>query len=353
MSTQWTISSDADRLKLDPARHGEISFTVANAGDAPERAMFDVVTDPATQAWYTVAEPQRLIPGGGSVRYTVSTAIPAEAPAGRYQVQGRVYSLDSAPEETSVLSNRVVVEIAGATPLPKRRWPPWLLIGAGVAVVALIVTVLVLVLRPHGTKQADLPATVVVPDITALPEAQALDKLVQTGLQPRVKHRQSSTAAPATQSYQPGLAVARGTVVEVVFAVQLAAPVIGAPPGPYSTLKAVPGDPIAARYGMVASTLTVTWTQAEPYVASWRVTVQQNACATVVNNGALSTATYLNPDLSVVVTARTFTTVRYYTPVFTYTPHSCGDEYVRVAAIDDFGNIGQFSPARQYGLATK
>ena len=96
----------------------------------------------------------------------------------------------------------------------------------------------------------------------------------------------------------------------------------------------------------------MTWTQPEPFVAAWRVTIQQNICAIVSNTGSLNSGSYLNPDLSVVVTTRSFTTTRYYTPSPGVAPSSCGDEYVRVAAIDDFGNLGPFSAARQYGLAT-
>jgi hypothetical protein len=358
MSTPWTVKSDADRVKLDQQHRAEVMFSVGNTGDRPDRAVFDVVTDPAVQDWFAVEEPQRFVPGAGTVRYKVTATAPAAATPGRYQMQGRVYSLDSAPEETSVLSGKVVIEIPGAPPLPRRR-PPWLLIGAGaLTLVIVIVVVLVVVLGGGPAKEQALSPTVVVPDITKLPEDQAMASLLSAGLTPKVKHRQVVTLGPATQSFQPGLAVARGTVIDVVFQVHLAPPVILTPKPPYSTLPSVPGDPMGAQFGLVASSLNVTWTQPEPYVTSWRVLIQANVCAIKNDQATLNTDTFLNPDSSALTTTPSFTTLRYYVPTFTTSPNNllpygCGDEYVRVAALDDFGTMGATSSPVQYGLATK
>ena len=356
MSTPWTVISDIDQFRLDDRRRGEVTFTITNTGDRPDRAMFEIVTDPAAQAWFTVEEPQRFIPGGGSVRYKVSADLPIGAPAGRYQIQGRVYSLDSVPEETSVLSGRVVVELAGAAPQPKRR-PLWLIIGvaavAAAVVVGTVVVVVVVATAGSGEDERNLSSTVVVPDVTRLPEDRAAVILERAGLKARFKHRHVSATVPNTQSFQPGLAVARGTVIEVVFAVRLSPPNITAPAAPYTILPPVPGDPIAARWVETASLLQVAWTQPEPWVRSWRVLILDNVCAQKNDDRVVNYDTYLSPDLNLAVNTPSFTTVRYFASVSGVRPRSCGDEFVRVAAVDDFGNIGPFSVARQYGLATR
>src|SRR5262245_6105291 len=111
MATKWVITTASDRIALDGTGSGETTFTVSNPSARIDRAVFDVVPgDGADAAWFTVDEPQRRVPGNGSVSYLMKVAVPAGATAGAYTVQGRVYSADSAPEEDSVLSGRLAVE---------------------------------------------------------------------------------------------------------------------------------------------------------------------------------------------------------------------------------------------------
>lgn len=159
MTTPWQIASGAERVTLNEGRTGEATFTVSNPGPVDDWAVLDIASsDNAQRSWFSVGEPRRLVPHGGSVTFTVAVAPGEKAPAGDYWFAGRVYSADSAPEETAVLSDRVTFAIAGVEPKPKSIWI-WLapLIAL---VVAVIGVVLFLLLR------SDEPETVAVPDVT-------------------------------------------------------------------------------------------------------------------------------------------------------------------------------------------
>jgi hypothetical protein len=145
MSTPWVVTAGADSVPLDASRGGEVTFTVTNPGPVPDRAVFDLVPgDGAERSWFTVAEPQRPLTPGASVPYLVKVTVPGTAPAGSYTVQARVYSADTAPEESSSLSNRVALTVAAIDRKPR---PWWLLVVAGLVVVVLGVVVW-LIVRP-------------------------------------------------------------------------------------------------------------------------------------------------------------------------------------------------------------
>jgi len=155
MATEWSITTAAERFTLDAQNRGEITFTVTNPSARPDRAVVEPVPgDNAVRSWFAVAEPLRFVPAGGSVVYLMTTTVPAGTAAGRYSVQARVYSADTAPEETSRLSNRVVFDVGPVRPPPpKRQWWPYA-VAAGLVVVVLTV-VGWLVLRPDGSGKAD------------------------------------------------------------------------------------------------------------------------------------------------------------------------------------------------------
>lgn len=149
MTSAWVIASAAPAIELSPAGIGETSFTVTNSAARTGRAVLDVVTsEGADPGWFTVVDPQRSVPPGGSVSYAVRIAINPSAPPGSYSFQGRVYSADEAPEENSVLSGRVSLSLARpAVPVPAKR-PWWLLAVAGLVVVVVgVVTAVVLANR--------------------------------------------------------------------------------------------------------------------------------------------------------------------------------------------------------------
>lgn len=123
MKSTWVVTTAAPQISLDAQRAGELTFTVTNASRVPARAVFEIAAADGTDpAWFSVAEPQRLVQPGASVSVLVKVKVAADAAAGTYTVQGRVYSADEAPEEHSVLSGRVAVEIKPAPqPVAKSR----------------------------------------------------------------------------------------------------------------------------------------------------------------------------------------------------------------------------------------
>jgi hypothetical protein len=142
------ITAVAERVRLTGENRGETSFTVTNPGSAPARLVFELVAgDGADVSWFSVGEPQRLVDAGASVSYLVTILVPAGTPAGAYWLQGRAYSADTAPEESSRLSGRVAFDVA-ASAKPKKAWWPYA-VAAGVVVVVLGV-VGYLIFRPDG-----------------------------------------------------------------------------------------------------------------------------------------------------------------------------------------------------------
>src|SRR5215207_2945186 len=98
----WIIRAAADRVELDAARQASITFTVTNSGPVDDRAVLDVVPGGnADSSWVALGERQRSIPHGASLPFQVTLTIPERAQPGTSWIQGRVYSADTAPEETS------------------------------------------------------------------------------------------------------------------------------------------------------------------------------------------------------------------------------------------------------------
>lgn len=147
MTTAWTISATAERVALDPKGRAETTFTVTNFGPVDQRLVVDVVPGERTdRAWFAVIEPQRVVQHGGSVSVLTTIGVPAGTPPGQYWLAGRAYSGDRAPEETSVLSNRVSFEVAPAVAARTRNVWPWIVPVAVLLAIAVGV-VLFLILR--------------------------------------------------------------------------------------------------------------------------------------------------------------------------------------------------------------
>jgi len=143
----WTISASAERIELNPQGRAETTFTVTNNGPIDQRLVVDTVrSDNAAQARIEVVEPQRLVTHGGTAQFLARVTVPAGTPAAMCWLAGRVYSADAAPEESSVLSDRVAFEIKPTAPPRKPNIWLWL-IPAIVLALILIGVVLFLLLR--------------------------------------------------------------------------------------------------------------------------------------------------------------------------------------------------------------
>jgi hypothetical protein len=158
MATSWVVTVASERAELDASGGGEITFTVTNQGPVQDRAVFEVVPgEAADRSWFTVEEPQRLLSPGVSASYLVKIAVPAGTPAGTYALQGRVYSADTAPEESSAASGRVVLAVAGTATEPR---PWWLLAVAALVVVVIAVVGWLIFGRGDGPPNGGQPAPV-------------------------------------------------------------------------------------------------------------------------------------------------------------------------------------------------
>ncbi|HTJ37977.1 MAG TPA: PASTA domain-containing protein [Dactylosporangium sp.] len=345
MPTNWVVNTAAERIALNEAKQGETTFTVTNPGSRVDRVVFEAVPGQgADPSWFTVDEPQRRVAPAASVSFLVKTKVPDGTAPGTYELQGRVYSADSAPEESSVLSSRVVFEIAAPPPPQKRRIPWWIIaIAAGLVVITAVTVTLVLTLgggsgtseeaRPQPTPSASGP--VAVPDLARLNETQAVFALKQAGLVTgTIRHKNDPTHAESVleQSVAPNTTVAKGTAVGLVIAVKLTQP----------TLKTAQNAQIKSVTGKLE------WDQAEPYVTGWAVNVSPIVCVSVNTGNAASSAC---PPASLLA-ARTDT--KSYTPpihvVFFQVGYAqlnfTGQFQWNVAAVDDFGNIGPYSPVQ-------
>ncbi|MEU7614192.1 hypothetical protein [Micromonospora sp. NPDC049204] len=160
MTTEWAVVAAAEQFTLDPRNSGELTFTVSNPGAAPDTVVFDVAPgDGSQRAWFTVAEPQRVVQGQGSVSFLVTLAVPAGTPPRRYDMTGFAYSANTAPEESSRSSGRVTYEVRAVAP-PRRT--PWLWIAAAAALVLVVVAVGVVLLTRDGAPDPGEPRVVTV-----------------------------------------------------------------------------------------------------------------------------------------------------------------------------------------------
>ncbi|MGI5240983.1 PASTA domain-containing protein [Dactylosporangium sp. CA-139066] len=341
MPTNWVVTTAAERIALNDAKQGETTFTVTNPGTRADRVVFEPVPgEGADPGWFTVDEPQRRVAPAASVSFLVKAHVPDTARPGTYELQGRVYSADSAPEESSVLSNRVVFEIA-APPAPQQRKIPWWIIAIAAALVLITAVTLTLVFtlgggstseeaKPQPSPSASGPVTV--PDLARLNETQAVFALKQAGLTPgTIRHRNDPAHAESVleQTVAPNTTVEKGTQVGLVIAVKLSPP----------TQKTAQNAQIKMQTGKLE------WEQTEPYVTAWTIQVSPIVC-TLVATATVGSSVCLPASI---VAART--DAKSYTPSLRPAAFAAGIAALNfngqfqwnVAAVDDFGNVGPYS----------
>jgi hypothetical protein len=262
MSTEWVVTTATERVTLNDQRQGETTFTVTNPDTSPDRAVFEVVVGEGTNAgWFSVEEPQRLIRGSASVSFLMKATVPADVPPGEYAVQGRVYSAESAPEESSALSNRVLLDVPPA-PKPTRRPIPWWIPTVAALVVGALIAGGVALLRRDDPPPPS--TTVAVPNLANLTPEQIKATLTRVGLTPKVLYLHlPSKVGEVEQAPPAGAQVDRESTVEARVAVNLTPTRLKGPSyvqAPYNKLP------------------TLEWTQLEPYVTTWRIWLYQYTC---------------------------------------------------------------------------
>ena len=353
MSTQWVITAAAERITLDAAKKGETTFTVTNPGRRADRAVFDVVVgDGADAAWFSVEDPQRLIKPAASASYLVKAAVPAGATPGTYEIQGRVFSADEAPEESSVLSPRVLLEVPVPPAPVKRRLPWWVFVVAGL-VVLVIATVIWLVVpggkpvtptpTPFPTPSGDASPTApvsaappaagyaVMPPIVGveLPKAELL--LINQGLKLGAVHYRYTPGGNHTvyiQYVPPGFTVRKGTAIEVDVIETINPPTLVTPAAESHLAKnAKP---------------RVEWKQVETWESRWSVQVTYERC------GQFGGCQVGAKPISVPETLRAATTItsdKFYDvpPTMDYNTggdglHDSGRVFYQICPLDLYGN---------------
>jgi hypothetical protein len=235
-----------------------------------------------------------------------------------------VYSAESAPEETSVLSSRVMLEVKPGPQAKRARKPWWILAVAGAVVIVLVVVGIVALASRGGP-----PATVTVPNVGALTADQAKTAIQSAGLVFVLKHRFAEEPGPLTQSLPAGAQVARGSTVEIIVPSKVTYPTQTAPANG-STVRA--GD-----------LPTFTWTQPESYVSSWRVETRlvicyyagrnEPLCGSLPGPSQVVKGPSLKPTIDLVFRPDS-TVIGIY--------HS-GQMIWQVSPVDDFGNSGTSS----------
>jgi hypothetical protein len=158
MAQVFAITATVNTVRLDAQRGGTTAFTVTNTAGRrlPARARI-VASDPTTQGWFTLVEPERTFPVSGTQQFTVQIAVPPSVPAGTHLFRLDVAGVDNPDEEYGQGPN-VAVEVPPAV-VTKQPFP-WLIVAIGAGAGVLVLGLIVFLLTRDGDG-GDAPAVVV------------------------------------------------------------------------------------------------------------------------------------------------------------------------------------------------
>lgn len=347
MNPKWVVTTATERVALDESRNGEVTFTVTNQSNRNARAVFDIrAGDGVDESWFTIDDPQRPIRPAASVPYLVKIHAGAHVPPGTYEIAGRVYPPDTAPEESFVLSRRVLVEVPAPPAPPAKKFPWWILVAA--ALLVLVIGIVTWLVWPSGAEPAPPPEPT--PSVSAAPAAfVTVPKLI--GLTPK-----DAVAALEKAGFMAGTVQYRADAAGVGHVARQSLPVnTQAAQGSRINLEvtAVPGKPVISSPNNGSSVKpntmpTVVWTQTNSWVSKWMVTVLAEWCVRLpLGNEQCQPA---HVGASQVVTAREHKSPL---PKLQYAANPQGWRHngwiiVQVQPLDDFGNLSEHASIRVY-----
>jgi hypothetical protein len=341
--TKWVVTTATERITLDATRAAEVTFTVTNQSAKTARALLEIQTGTGVEeSWFTIEEPVRPIRPAASVPFTVPIKVSAAAAPGSYEFEARVSSSIGAPEENFVLSRRVLLEVPAPPAPPKKGFPWWIIVAA--ALLALVIGVVTWLVWPADTEPTveptPTPAPVVsaepveyvtVPKVAGVSLADARTAIEAAGLSLGVIQYRLGPGGPAVsrQSLIASTEVPKGSKMDLELIAAATKPVISSP----NNNSSVPPNTMPQ----------IAWTQTDPWVGKWIVTVTPEQCTKGIGGAEVCVPVQITP-------ARLVVTKQYQPPLpaLTYTPDPArpnvrynGWIVVRSCVLDDLGGQGE------------
>jgi hypothetical protein len=180
------------------------------------------------------------------------------------------------------------------------------------------------------------PAETTVPDVAGRTAVQAVDALRDAGLRVGAvayRHDAAQRDIVVGQSVAAGSTVAAGTPVDLVVTVNLSPPRLVSPKNDSRFPQGAPPP--------------LTWTQSEPYIGRWKVSVSQEACRVFVYAGPRTCRWMLVDEQDTTSPQLDRAQLAFLYMFSGYWPgqYHTGRVQWTVVAVDDFGNAGPSSAA--------
>lgn len=130
----FVITAPAGEVKLNDSRKGEVTYTVTNESERPQRALARITPlDGAKQEWFSVTgELERELPVKGTQQYLVRIEVPSTVPEGAGKFRLDMVSAGKGTESYGE-GPTVVFRIPEAK--KKESLLPWIIAGAAVLLV--------------------------------------------------------------------------------------------------------------------------------------------------------------------------------------------------------------------------